>query len=67
MAYWIAKATAHNKGAFSGAAHRAGMSTAAYERHVLATGSHARSRLRKRAVLSRTLRMLRQRHQAEED
>ena len=53
--YWIAAATAHNKGAFSAAAKRAGKSTAEYAQEK----KSASGRMGKRARLSMTLMRMR--------
>lgn len=55
---WIAGAT-KNKGAFSRAAKRAHMSTAAYATKVLKKGSKASSTMKRRANLAKTLSKMR--------
>jgi len=61
---WIAEATSKNRGAFGRQAKSAGKSTAGYEGEVLAKGSRVSARTKKRARMSRTLRMLRERKAA---
>mgnify|MGYP001558972029 FL=1 len=56
--YWIAAATAHNKGAFSAAAKRAGKSTAEYAQEK----KSASGRMGKRARLAMTLMRMRKRY-----
>ena len=60
MAHFIQKAIKH-KGAFSRAAKRAHMSTAAYARKVTKTGSRASATTQRRARLALTLSRLRKR------
>jgi len=63
MANWIKGAIKH-PGSFGRQAKAAGESTSAFESSVLAKGGHASGRTKKRARLSRTLRMLRERKAA---
>lgn len=52
---WIAKATSKNKGVFKKQAKAAGKSTAAFAQEVLAPGSQASKKTKKRAQLAETL------------
>ena len=52
---WIAKATSKNKGKFSAAAKKAGMSTAAYAKKVTKKGSKSSTKLKREANLAKTL------------
>ena len=52
---WIASATKKNKGKFSAAAKKAGMSTAAYAKKVTKKGSKSSTKLKKEANLAKTL------------
>ncbi len=55
---WIADATSKNKGAFSAAAKRAGQSTAAHAKSVLANPDASPTQ-KKRAALAKTLMAMR--------
>ena len=60
MAFWIQKATQKmkekgTKGSFSDAAKRAGRSTEEEEAHVLAPGSHASTKMKRKANFARNV------------
>lgn len=54
---WIAGATENSHGQFAAAAKRAGMSTAAYATHVLASKSASTHRKRQAALAKRLIAM----------
>ena len=56
---WIAKAVSKGKGSFARAAEKAGKSTSAYATQVLKPGSKASPKMKKKAVLAKTLAKLR--------